>query len=63
MSRELIITEQGAYPYLAIADQGFLKQCVFDVYSASEPRGQKRKRTYGAVRVMHRPTDQTIVVV
>ncbi len=56
MSRELIISAQGAYPFLRLTDSAFLKQCVFDVYTASGPGGQKRNRTYSAVRVTHEPT-------
>ncbi|MBM4311566.1 MAG: hypothetical protein FJ119_11570 [Deltaproteobacteria bacterium] len=49
-------TAPGAYPFLALADQVFLKQCILDVYTASGPGGQKRNRTYSAVRLTHRPT-------
>jgi len=35
MVATFIITEQGAYPFLTISDSEVLKQCVFDVYSAS----------------------------
>jgi len=56
MSRELIINDEGAYPFLALTEQEFLKQCTFDPYSASGPGGQKRNRTYSAVRITHKPT-------
>jgi hypothetical protein len=56
MSRELIITDKGAYPFLALTEQDFLKQCTFDPYAASGPGGQKRNRKYTAVRITHTPT-------
>jgi len=56
-----MITEQGAYPFLTITDLAFLKQCDFDVYSASGPGGQKRNRTYSAVRLTHRLTGLAVV--
>jgi hypothetical protein len=56
MSNAAIITQQGSYPFLTITDHEFLKQCIFDPYLASGPGGQKRNRTYSAVRITHKPT-------
>ena len=61
MSSAFITSEQGAYPFLTITDSEFLKQCDFDVYSASGPGGQKRNRTYSAVRLTHRSTALAVV--
>ena len=41
---------------MRLTDSAFMKQCTVDAYSASGPGGQKRNRTYSAVRVTHEPT-------
>ena len=61
MFKEPIIAPEGAYPYLTLSDQEFLKHCTFEAYTASGPGGQKRNRTYSAVRVSHRPTGLSVV--
>lgn len=47
---------QGAYPFLQLDDEKFLKECRIDTYQASGPGGQKRNRKYSAVRITHLPT-------
>jgi hypothetical protein len=45
-----------AYSYLRLEEADFVKQCRVDAYAASGPGGQKRNRTYSAIRVVHVPT-------
>ncbi len=61
MARQSIKAEQGACNILKLADRVFLKQCLFDVYTASGPGGQKRNRTYSAVRLTHKATGLSVV--
>lgn len=47
---------QGAYPFLLLDEKLFVKQCRVDTYTASGPGGQKRNKTYSAVRILHKET-------
>lgn len=51
-----IFLPNGAYPFLYLNETAFLKTCRFEAYMASGPGGQKRNRTYSAVRLTHLPT-------
>jgi hypothetical protein len=52
----LLLTPQGAYPYLTPDDRLLAHACRMEAYQASGPGGQKRNRTYSAVRLTHPPT-------
>jgi hypothetical protein len=47
----------GAYPFLRLDEKLFIRQCRVETYAASGPGGQKRNRTYSAVRITHFETD------
>ncbi len=52
----ITVSPEGAYPYLVLDDGALLKKCSVDTYAASGPGGQKRNRTYSAVRITHQET-------
>jgi hypothetical protein len=47
---------KGAYPFLRLKDEKLLRECRVLPYQASGPGGQKRNRTYSAVRIIHLTT-------
>ena len=51
----------GAYPFLKPDEKLFVKQCRIDTYTASGPGGQKRNRTYSAVRITHYETGLSVI--
>jgi hypothetical protein len=51
----------GAYPFLLLNETAFVKTCRFDTYMASGHGGQKRNRTYSAVRLTHLPTAFAVI--
>ena len=54
--QRLIVVPHGSYPYITLAEKTLVKQCTVAAYMASGPGGQKRNRTYSAVRITHQPT-------
>lgn len=51
----------GSYPFLSLNENLFIKQCRVDTYTASGPGGQKRNRTYSAVRITHCETGLSVI--
>ncbi len=51
--KQFTVSPDGAYPLLMLDDKKLLRFCVVDAYAASGPGGQKRNRTYSAVRITH----------
>jgi hypothetical protein len=57
----LIMTPEGAYPFLALDDRLLAHACRVEAYQASGPGGQKRNRTYSAVRLSHAATNISVI--
>jgi len=55
------ILPEGCYPLICMEEKQFLKHCRSDNYAASGPGGQKRNRTYSAVRLTHIITGISVI--
>ena len=55
------MTPEGAYPFLALDDRLLAHACRVEAYQASGPGGQKRNRTYSAVRLSHAATNISVI--
>jgi hypothetical protein len=55
------ILTTGCYPLICMEEKQFLKHCRTDTYAASGPGGQKRNRTYSAVRLTHVRTGISVI--
>ena len=54
--KEASVFSDGAYPFITVEDKAFERSCRLEFYMASGPGGQKRNRTYSAVRATHKKT-------
>ena len=55
--KEVLVFSGGAYPFITAGDKEFERSCRLEFYIASGPGGQKRNRTYSAVRATHKKTN------
>jgi hypothetical protein len=54
--KEVSVFYDGAYPFITLEDKAFECSCRLEFYMASGPGGQKKNRTYSAVRATHKRT-------
>jgi len=52
---------EGSYPFLLAEDKVFADSCRIEAYMASGPGGQKKNRTYSAVRATHSQTGLSVI--
>ena len=57
----LLLSPEGAYPFLALDDRLLAHACRVEAYQASGPGGQKRNRTYSAIRLSHSATGISVI--
>ncbi len=55
------LTERAQRERLDFSDEQLLAECEVHTYRASGPGGQKRNKTFSAVRLRHRPSGLTVV--
>ena len=55
--KKVLVFSGGAYPFITAGDKEFERSCKLEFYIASGPGGQKRNRTYSAVRATHNKTN------
>lgn len=55
--KEVLIYSDGAYSFINTEDKEFARSCRLEFYMASGPGGQKKNRTYSAVRATHKKTN------
>jgi hypothetical protein len=57
----LLLSPAGAYSFLTIDDKLLAHACRIEAYQASGPGGQKRNRTYSAIRLTHSATGISVI--
>jgi hypothetical protein len=57
----LLLSPAGAYSFLTIDDKLLAHACRVEAYQASGPGGQKRNRTYSAIRLTHSATGISVI--
>ena len=59
--KEFSAFTDGAYPFILAEEKAFANSCRLEPYMASGPGGQKRNRTYSAVRAIHKDTGLSVI--
>jgi len=55
--KEVLIIPGGSYTFIIAEDKEFARSCRLEFYMASGPGGQKKNKTYSAVRATHIKTN------